>query len=129
MAELPPRYPSSPLTNESLKTDQNRKKKKGKEKKKKGKEKKTKKRRDICPLPPLPAPESASVPAPSLHSFGRELPATFWFGPRVFARRIRYCRFFLCARGRLLHLLLAICEAHFLKSREIWDGEQGGVMR
>jgi len=21
------------------------------------------------------------------------------------------------------------CEAHFLKSREIWDGEQGGVMR
>jgi len=32
MAELPPRYPSSPLTNESLKTDQNRKEKKGKEK-------------------------------------------------------------------------------------------------
>jgi hypothetical protein len=31
MAELPPRYPSSPLTNESLKTDQNRKEKKGKE--------------------------------------------------------------------------------------------------
>jgi len=33
MAELPPRYPSSLLTNESLKTDQNRKEKKGKEKK------------------------------------------------------------------------------------------------
>jgi len=31
-------------------------------------------RKDICPLPPLPAPESASVPAPSLHSFWRELP-------------------------------------------------------
>ena len=33
MAELPPSYPSSPLTNESLKTDQNRKEKKGKERK------------------------------------------------------------------------------------------------
>jgi hypothetical protein len=33
-----------------------------------------KRRKDICPLPPLPAPESASVPAPSLHSFRRELP-------------------------------------------------------
>jgi len=31
MVELPPRYPSSPLTNESFKTDQNRKEKKGKE--------------------------------------------------------------------------------------------------
>ena len=33
MAEIPPHYPSSPLTNESLKRDQNKKEKKGKEKK------------------------------------------------------------------------------------------------
>jgi hypothetical protein len=36
MAELPPRYLSSPLTNESLKTDQNRKEKKGRKTKKHG---------------------------------------------------------------------------------------------
>ena len=52
MAELPPRYPSSPLTNESLKTDQN---------------KKEKKRKMQRSMPAAAAP-------PSLPSFGRELP-------------------------------------------------------
>jgi hypothetical protein len=44
-----------------------------KAKRRNDKNRREKKRKDTSPLPLLPAPESASVPAPSLHSFGRGL--------------------------------------------------------
>jgi len=55
MAELPPRYPSSLLTNESLKKVQNRQEKKGKEKK-------------------MQRSMPAAAAPPSLPSFVQELP-------------------------------------------------------
>jgi len=62
MAELPPRYPLSPLTNEKIKRLTN------------PRQDRKEKQEGIRPLPPLPTPESASAPAPYRASSGRELP-------------------------------------------------------
>jgi len=64
MAELPPRYPSSPLTNERLEKDKNDKKERKKETK-----------NSIIPLPPAPPPSlQALSPLHTAPSFGRKFP-------------------------------------------------------
>jgi len=84
MAELPPRYPSSPLTDESLKTDQN---------------KKEKKRKTQRSMPAAAAP-------PSLLSFGREL-------PDVSRRQEVYHHLITFVSGKRLRDLHVSASAHF----------------